>query len=91
VSSTSHPDGVSHDTPTAQPQTGITGTPTAQPPGATGQTPVRLTTSAYECTQGWTKAMSVSTPSITGDDIEMIADLRNKYWFCNMEQIVAIR
>lgn len=83
---------MSEGTPTAGPQTGVTITPTARPSPGTGQIPDRITTTGpYVCVQGWTKRMSVSTPSITGNDIELIDDLRNKHWFCDSEQIVAIR
>jgi hypothetical protein len=70
------------------------GTPTVHPPYVSGQSPgINVTPGyqQYECAHGWTEAMSVSTPSITGDDLEPIAELRKKYDFCNESHIVAIR
>ncbi|WAR14241.1 HMCT-like protein [Mya arenaria] len=62
------------------------GTPTMTPPSQnTG------TTGKYNCTQGWTSAMSVTTSAITGDELETITDLRRKYKFCDDEMIVSIR
>ncbi|XP_052248669.1 mucin-5AC-like isoform X9 [Dreissena polymorpha] len=76
--------------PTMSPPTEGTGKPTVIPPALTG-TPNRNFSSDLNCTQGWTKAMSVSTPSFTGDDLETIADLRKKHAFCGDGNIVAIR
>ncbi|WAR09835.1 CRAM-like protein [Mya arenaria] len=64
------------------------GVPTMTPPSVTG---VPGKTGIYNCTQGWTSAMSVTTSSITGDDLETITDLRRKYEFCDDEKIVSIR
>ncbi|WAR09827.1 MUC5B-like protein [Mya arenaria] len=58
------------------------------PPSVTG---VPGTTGHYNCTQGWTSAMSVTTSAITGDELETISDLRRRYEFCDDEMIVSIR
>lgn len=85
--------GISSHTPTASPSFTSGGTPTLTPPVGTGQTPNTVTpsTGSYNCIQGWTKPMSVSTPSITGDDLEGMGDLRKKYSFCDAANIVAVR
>ncbi|KAL4222951.1 Mucin-5B [Mactra antiquata] len=80
------PDVVSTATVTGETTlgTGITSTGT---PGVV----VTPSTSSYSCIQGWTKPMSGSTPSRTGDDLETFTELRKKYHFCNAENIIAIR
>lgn len=91
---TAKPLAHSGQTPTAAPPMHSGQSPTAHPPYVSGETPsIHVTPSStkYECTHGWTKAMSISTPSITGDDQERIPDLRRKYDFCNETNIVAIR
>lgn len=88
---TAHPLTGSGETPTAHPHTGTGETPTAHPHTVSGEVPGVVTTIGYQCIQGWSKAMSVSSPSITGDDIELLDDLRTKYDFCTPDQIITIR
>ncbi|WAR09825.1 MFGM-like protein [Mya arenaria] len=82
------PPGVGSGSPTMTPRSQKTGVPTITPPSVTG---VPGTTGHYNCTQGWTSAMSVTTSAITGDELETISDLRRKYEFCDDEMIVSIR
>ncbi|WAQ93429.1 MFGM-like protein [Mya arenaria] len=82
------PPGVGSGSPTMTPPSQKTGVPTMTPPSVTG---VPGTTGHYNCTQGWTSAMSVTTSAITGDELETISDLRRRYEFCDDEMIVSIR
>ncbi|KAK3611483.1 hypothetical protein CHS0354_039095 [Potamilus streckersoni] len=90
---TAKPGALSGETPTAHPEMLPGQSPTGHPGFFTGGTPTvtqKGHTNNMVCDHGWTKVMNADSPS-DGNDLETFDLLRQKYQFCQEDNIVTIK